>query len=274
MGYRQATEEEKQRFEKICAYVQSLEWTEPEFDKKKKRVMRRRSLEGQSNLGGLGEKTMHLAFKYFFEENIDFHEVSVGKYYADIMRDGHITEIQTRNFCSFRKKLAAVSEKYSVTVVHPIIKSKRIFWTDPDSGEISGGRLSPKHCDIYTAFRELVYIRELLQRKSLSFIFPVVDCDEYKILCGWDSQRKKGSVRNSLIPVKLVGFYEFDTAFAFAQLLPKVAYRQFTGKSISELIGKNARESSAFVNVLLYLDILSKDGKEGRATRYVYGENY
>ena len=274
MGYRQATEEEKQRFEKICAYVQSLECTEPEFDKKKKRVIRRRSLEGQSNIGGLGEKTMHLAFKYFFEENTDFHEVSVGKYYADIMRDGHITEIQTRNFCSFRKKLASVSESHSVTVVHPIINSKRIFWTDPDTGEMSGGRLSPKHSDIYSVFRELVYIRELLQRNSLSFIFPVVDCDEYKLLCGWDRERKKGSVRTRLIPVRLLGFYEFDTAFAFAQLLPRVADKYFTVKSISGLIEKTTRETSAFVNVLLYLDILSKDGKEGRAIRYIYGENY
>ena len=274
MGYRESTTEEKQRFEEICAFVQSLEGGEIEFDKKRRRIIRRSSLDGNSNIGGLGEKTMHLAFKHFFEDNTDFHEVSVQKFYADIMKDGHITEIQTRNFCSFRKKLAVISENHSVTVVHPIIKSKRVFWADPDTGEISGGRLSPKHQDIYGAFRELVYIRELLHRSNLSFCFPVVECDEYKILCGWDSERKKGSVRSNLIPTKLCAFYEFDTAFAFAQLLPEIKERHFTVKSISEMIGKGTRETSAFVNVLLYLDILSKDGKEGRAIRYIYGENY
>ena len=273
MGYREATTEEQSRFEEICRAVQSLEG-ELEFDRKHKRVIRRQSLEGGRNIGGLGEKTMHLSFKYFLEENPDFHEVAVGKHYADIMRDGHITEIQTRSFCSFRKKLAAVSENHRVTVVHPIIQSKRLFWTDPDSGEIVGGRKSPKHGDIYTAFRELVYIRELLQRENLGFIFPVVECDEYKILCGWDSERKKGSVRYSLIPTKLIGFYEYDTAFAFATLLPRCDDEYLTVKKVASLIGKPPRATSPFVNVLMYLDILQKSGKEGNAIKYIYGENY
>ncbi len=274
MGYREATDEEKQRFSDICTSVQALENSSMEFDKKHKRVIRRSSLEGASNIGGLGEKTMHLTFKYFFEENTDFHEVSVGKHYADIMRDGHITEIQTRNFCSFRKKLAAVSKDHTVTVVHPIIKEKRLFWTDPDTGEIGGGRKSPKHGDIYGVFREIVYIRELLQRENLGFCFPVVECDEYKILCGWDKERKKGSVRHRLIPTRLCGFYEFDTAFAFASLLPECNDEYMTVKSISASIGKKGREASAFVNVLMYLDILKKDGKKGNTIKYVYGENY
>ena len=274
MGYRQATEEEKQHFDEICIRVQSLENGMAEFDKKHKRFIRRSALEGGSNIGGLSEKTMHLAFKYFFEEDTDMHEVAVGKHFADIMRDGHITEIQTRNFCSFRKKLAVVSQDHTVTVVHPIINSKRLFWTDPDSGETGGGRKSPKHGDIYSVFRELVYIRELLQRETLSFCFPVVDCDEYKILCGWDSERKKGSVRRSLIPTFLHGFYEFDTAFAFAGLLPKCEDEYLTVKKTASLIGKTVRETSPFVNVLMYLDILRKDGKTGNSIKYVYGENY
>ena len=217
---------------------------------------------------------MHLSFKYFFEENTDFHEVSVGKFYADIMRDGHITEIQTKNFCAFRKKLACVSKDHTVTVVHPIIREKHVFWTDPDSGELTGGRKSPRHGDIYGVFRELVYIRELLHRDTLGFCFPVVACDEYKILCGWDSERKKGSVRLKLVPTELFGFYEFDTAFAFAKLLPKCDDDFMTVKTISSMIGKKGREASAFVNVLMYLDILKRDGKDGRAIKYIYGENY
>lgn len=274
MSYREATPEEKQRFCEICKAVQALEKDSFDFDKKHKRAVRRQSLEGGSNIGGLGEKTMHLTFKYFFEENRDFHEVAVEKYYADIMRKGHITEIQTRNFCSFRKKIAAVSEKYPVTVVHPIISSKRVFWTEPDSGETGGGRVSPKHMDIYSTFRELVYIRELLQRENLSFCFPVVKCDEYKILCGRDAEKKKGSVRSSLIPCELCGFYEYDTAFAFAALLPECDDEYLTVQKVARLIGKDNRTASAFVNVLLYLDILKKDGKDGNTIRYVYGENY
>lgn len=274
MGYREATPAETERFCAACAHVTSLEGAKVEFDKKHRRTIRRSSLEGTSNIGGLGEKSLHLTLKYFFEENPDFHEVSVGSYFADILRDGRAIEVQTRNFCAFRKKLAAVSEKMPVTVVHPIIKSKRLFWTDTDSGEISGGRTSPKHGDIYSVFRELVYIRELLQRENLSFIFPVLECDEYKILCGWDRERKKGAVRYNLIPKKLIGFYEYDTAFAFASLLPEFSDSFTTVKKISAQIGHTGRVASAFVNVLTYLDILRADGKDGRAIKYVYGDNF
>lgn len=274
MGYREATEAEKERFLAVCDYVSGLEGASTEFDKKHRRVIRRSSLEGGRNIGGLGEKTLHLALKYFFEQNSDYHEVPVGPYFADVLRDGAVLEVQTRNFCSFRKKLAFVSQKMPVTVVHPIIREKRLFWTEPDSGEISGGRISPKHCDIYNAFRELVYIRELLHRENLSFCFPVLRCSEYKLLCGWDREKKKGSVRYNLVPEELLGFYEFDTAFAFSALLPECEDAFFTVKKISALTGKDARTANAFVNVLKYLDILCEDGKEGRATRYVYGENY
>ncbi len=274
MSYREAKISEKQRFAEICRRVQSLESGNIEFDKKSRRVIRRTSLEGKSNIGGLGEKTMHLTFKYFFEENSDFHEVPVGKYYADILKDQRILEIQTANFCSFRKKLAQVSKEYPVTVVHPLKRTKRLFWTDTESGEICGGRISPKHEDIYNAFSQLVYIRELLQRENLSFCFPVVDCEEYKLLCGWDKQRKKGSVRYKLIPTELVGFYEFDSSFAFAALLPRSDDEYLTVKSVSKLIKKSPAVASPFVNTLMYLDILRRNGKIGNTIKYVYGENY
>lgn len=273
MGYREASVREKARFLEICERISRLESGGLEFDKKSRRVIRRSSLEGASNIGGLGEKTLHLTLKYFFEENSDYHEVSVGKYFADVLRDGRALEVQTRNFCSFRKKLAYVSERMPVTVVHPIIAQKRLFWTELEGGEISGGRISPKHCDIYDTFRELVYIRELLHRENLSFCFPVIECSEYKLLCGWDSEKKKGSVRYNLVPEKLLGFYEFDTAFAFSVLLPEGENNFFTVKEISSLTGKDRRTANAFVNVLKYLDILREDGKKGKAIKYVYGEN-
>lgn len=277
MSYRDATQEETERFSGICSKIGLSElyaMKDFEFSKKHRRVIKRTSLEGDVNIGGLSEKSLHLSLKYFFDENHSHHEIKVGSHIADIFCDGQITEIQTRNFCSFRKKLACVSEEYPVLVVHPIIKNKTLYWLEPESGEINGGRTSPKHMDIYDAFRELVYIRELLQRENLSFCFPVLECDEIRLLCGWDKEKKKGSVRYSLIPKKLLGFYEFDTAFAFATLLPKNDGDNMTVASVSKQIGKDKAVTSAFLSVLLYLDILGRyrDGKRGY--RYFYGENY
>ncbi len=272
MGYREATCEEKHNFTKVALIISGYDRGELEIDEKHRRLIKRQSLEGENNIGGLGEKTMHLAFKYFFEPNSAYHEIKIGRHYADIMRDGAVTEIQTKNFCSFRKKLAAVSEKYPVTVVHPIISTNRLYTVDRDTGERSRGRISPVHESIYTVFEELVYIRELLGRESLSFVFPVIECESYRISFDKSKKRKLGSVHYDTIPTNLVGFYEFDSAFAFAQLLPYTE-ETLTVKKVAELIG-NKRSASAFVNVLMYLDILCKDGKVGKANRYIYGENY
>ncbi len=274
MGYREASDAEKERFERIAAKVSAMERGELEFDKKYRRVIKRSSLEGASNIGGLSEGTLHLCLKYYFEENRDFHEVAFDGYYVDILNGGRAVEVQTKNFCAFRKKLAAVSSKLPVTVVHPIVKNKRLFWTNPDTGEMEGGRTSPMHGDIYDVFRELVYIREIISRENLSFCFPVIECDEYKLLCGWDEKRKKGAVKYGLVPKRLIGFYEYDTAFAFASLLPHTDEQYLTVKKISELIGKKGRAAYAFVNVLMYLDVLKADGKAGRSIKYIYGENY
>lgn len=272
MGYREATDKEKALFCETALQVRSGTQLEVEIDRKHRRLIKRSSLEGDSNIGGLGERTMHLVFKYFLEPCSDYHEVSVGKHYADIMRDGVVTEIQTKNFCSFRKKLAAVSEAYPVRIVHPIIKNKTLYMIDGETEEIDKGRKSPVHEGIYSVFRELVYIRELLQRDNLSFIFPVIECDSYRVMYKKDVSRRKGSLHYDTVPTSLIGFYEYDTAFAFASLLPYTD-RELTVKSIARLIG-DSRNAPTFVNVLMYLDILKKDGKTGRANRYVYGENY
>ena len=273
MGYREATYDEKHRFSLAVLAVRSMGEVSTEIDRKHKRIIRRLSLEGESNIGGLAEKTMHLSFKYFFEPDKTFHEVKLGRHYADIMRDGQIYEIQTHNFCSFRKKLAAVSEKHPVTVVHPLCTSTKIYTINPETGETSSGRTSPVHEDIYSAFLELVYIRELIHRENLSFIFPVVKCDEYRVKYGEKRRYNKGWLKYDSVPTELCGFYEFDTAFAFASLLPYTD-KPLTVKEICALIGKERRTTSAFVNVLMYLDILKKDGYEERSVKYIYGENY
>lgn len=272
MGYREASYREKHEFTKTALIVSGRASGELEIDEKHRRLIRRSSIEGEKNIGGLGEKTMHLTFKYFLEPNSAYHEARLGRYVADIMRDGTVTEIQTKSFCSFRKKLAAVSEQYPVKVVHPIICNNKLFMVDRDTGERDKGRLSPIHECIYTVFEELVYIRELLHRETLSFSFPVIECESYRVLFDKTKSRRKGSVHFDTVPVNLIGFYEFDTAFAFAQLLPHTD-DELTVKRIGELIGCK-KSASAFVNVLMYLDILKRDGKSGTAYRYIYGENY
>ena len=88
----------------------------------------------EGSIGTLGEKTLHSVLKYYLEPCDDFHEVAVGRYVADIMRDDCITEIQTRGFDRLRGKLRAFPKEHPVTVVYPIPAFPYYYVIDSESG--------------------------------------------------------------------------------------------------------------------------------------------
>ena len=51
----------------------------------------------RDGIGTLSEKTLHSFLKNYLEPDSSFHEIKVGRYVADIKKDGYITEIQTGN---------------------------------------------------------------------------------------------------------------------------------------------------------------------------------
>ena len=108
-----------------------------EYDQKlfiaacEKAVKKEHSLKG---IGTLKEKTLHAVLKNFYEPDTSCQEVKIDKFVADIQRDGEVIEIQTRNFNSMRKKLDKFLELYPVTIVYPIVYTKRLYWIDETTG--------------------------------------------------------------------------------------------------------------------------------------------
>ena len=121
------------------------------------------------SIGTLSEKMLHSVLKYYLEPCDDFHEVAIGTYVADIMRDGCIIEIQTRAFNRLRDKLREFLKEYPVTVVFPIAKSKCYYLTDSETGEVSQKKKSPRHGSVYDVFKELYKIKMLLDSDNLYF---------------------------------------------------------------------------------------------------------
>lgn len=76
--------------------------------------------KGMGGIGTLGERTLHMVLKRYFEPDESLHEIRVGGFVADIVRPNGIIEIQTRDFSKLRRKLAAFLELGPVTVVYPV----------------------------------------------------------------------------------------------------------------------------------------------------------
>lgn len=167
------------------------------------RAVNRFNGEKTNEIGTLSEKTVHAALKNYFG-NEEYQEIKVGSFYADVKVPEGIFEIQTRQFYTQKRKLEAFLPENRVCMVYPVKYGSVLHWIDPETGEISKGRKSPKTNMGYGIFHELYGIREYVGHENLSFCLLYYESDEYKYLNGYGRDRKIRAHRADGIPNRLV----------------------------------------------------------------------
>lgn len=222
----------------------------------------------RSGIGTLSEKTLHAVLKLYFEADTEYHEVKTGNYYADIRTPEDIIEIQTKQFNRLRDKLKAFLPKYHVTVVYPIAYEKKLFWIDMETGEISGGRRSTKKGVPQQIFYELYKIKNYLKDDNLSLCITMVNIDEYRYLSGYSKDKKRGSECSDRIPTDIIDEIYLDQPGDYACLIPEGLPLKFTVKDFAKACHLTEYKAQFAVNVLNYLDVISRTGKRGRAYLY------
>lgn len=225
----------------------------------------------EGSIGTLSEKTLHSVLKYYLEPCDDFHEVAVGRYVADIMRDGCITEIQTRGFDRLRGKLSAFLKEYPVTVVFPIAKVKWYCLTDSETGEISEKKKSPRYGNIYDAFKELYKIKMLLDSDNLYFHFVLLDITEYRHTVKKSRRNHKGYELTERIPNSIEEEIYVDGKGDFQKLIPGGLPHPFTSRDLAKAIKRPRHVAQTALNVLCHVGAVEHIGKNGR--EYLYKIN-
>ncbi|MFR8035135.1 MAG: hypothetical protein ACLU6W_14170 [Lachnospiraceae bacterium] len=226
------------------------------------------SVKNRDGIGTLKEKTVHAVLKHYIEPREQYHEVPCGNFVADILAEGEITEIQTAHFHLLRKKLEQYLEQYEVTVVYPIPHQKWMYWIDPDTGELSGPRKSPKKGSVYDCFRELYRIKPYLNHPKLHVRIVLMDMEEYRYLDGWSRNKKKGSTRAERYPKELWEDWMFSGAEDYAALIPEGLKQPFTSLDFAREAGIRRPTAQSALNILRYLDVVRVVGKEGRSILY------
>ena len=221
----------------------------------------------RGTVGLLSEKTMHAVLKEYFEADHAFHEIKVGSFYADILRDGEITEIQTRSLGNLRKKLDFFLEEYAVTVVYPIPYEKNLIWLDRESGEASEKKRVGKKGSFFDAGRELWYLSDYLLHPRLSVRLLLVDVDEFRLL-NKKGGKKRGTLRHDRIPLALRGELLLHTRESFYALLPENLPSPFTAKEFRRAVKGGPRTAPALLSVLTRVGVVERVGKKGNAYLY------
>ena len=237
---------------------------------------RKRFPEG---IGTQSEKLVHCTLKYFFEPDEACHEVRVrgrredGSAYAHVAdifqkEKGHIYEIQTRSFERLSIKLNDFLRDYQVTVVYPIPHYKYISWVDPETGETSEKRRSPRVGLPSDILPEIYRLPEAQMHPNLEFLVVLMDMEEYRLLDGWSRDRKHGSHRMERLPLRISGTVLLHTREDYQSLIPESLSDPFFRAELLKALKLTGRKGSAAISVLERAEALEHIGQIDR--KYIY----
>ena len=243
------SEYNRQRFRRICDEVVS-------------------GLRTENGVGTLQEKTIHAVLKNYYEPDDTKQEQKLAGFVADIFTGQEIIEIQTRGFYKLRRKLEAFLPLYPVTIVYPVTHLKWLRGVNPDTGEVSKPRKSPKVGAAFSIFPELYRIKMFLPNERLKFHIVLLDVEEYRLLNGWSKDKKKGSTRNDGIPTELHEIITLETISDFAQLLPSDLPDEFTSTDLKQKLRCNKALAGVMLNILAHIGVVQKTGKKGNNIVY------
>jgi hypothetical protein len=224
--------------------------------------------QGLNGIGTLSEKTVHSVIKSYLSPDSINHEIKVGSFVADICTGNEIIEIQTRSFDKLRRKLAAFLAFAPVTIAYPIPNIKWIRWVNPQTGEISPPRKSPRPGTPYSIFPELYKIKNFLVNPNLRLKILLIDLEEYRMLDGWSEDKKKGCTRCDRIPTELVREIEITGPKEYQVLIPDSLTKSFTSKDYKKASGIPLSQAQTALHVLHYVGAVERIGKKGNS--YVY----
>ncbi len=223
-------------------------------------------------IGTLSEKTIHAVIKLYTEPDEDRHEIPIGTHVADIYSDEMIYEIQTQNFKRLREKLDEFLPCYSVTIVHPIIRKKKIFWIDPDTGEMTiPKRSTPRKGSFESGVEEIYGIRDYIGNPHLKVRLILIDADEFRLKDGYGKDNKKYGKWIDKVPTDIIDEKEFERPEDYLQFLPDNIPEEFTVKD-AVACGMKSEYASLIIGFLFRINVIDKIGKRGRA--YLYRLKY
>lgn len=232
-----------------------------------------KNTDSGNSIGTLGEKSLHAVLKRYYEPDSSRHEVAVGDYVADIVGEEGIIEIQTRNFSRLKPKLGGLLELCRVTVVHPVIVSRRIINIDGLTGEVVSVRTSPKHGSLYTGMRELYTLRDILTSDNLTMKFPLLTADEFRTYGVKTRRRKKqrtkrGEYVSDVIPTDIIDEITLSESCDYSVLIPDGLPEQFGAKEFAAAAATDAANARMAINLLVRMKLAKPVDKKGN--RIVY----
>jgi hypothetical protein len=220
-----------------------------------------------AGIGTLGEKSLHAALKAWYSRPGDEFEVPVSGYIADLVRDGLLIEIQTRNFSAIRPKLARLLEDHPLRLLHPIAGDRWIVHLGSD-GRQQTRRKSPKHGRILDIFNELVYIPDLIAHPNLAIEAVLIQEEEVRVESSRWSWRRRGWKSYDRRLLDVLDQACFTTLQDFQNVLPDPLPDPFSNRELASALDCSYNLAQKITYTLREADALYLAGKRGNSLLY------
>ena len=226
------------------------------------------SQPASDGIGTLQEKSVHSVIKNYLAPDSSKQEIQIEGFVADIFTGSEIIEVQTGNFQQMRRKLKTFLPLYPVTIAYPIHQTKWIRWINPQSGEISPPRKSPKRGSAYSILPELYKIKNFLLDPNLKLHIIITDMEDYRYLDGWGKNKKNRATKCDIVPTKLIDEVTIADKSEYKKLIPDSLVKGFTSKDYKKASRLSLKESQTALNILHHVGAVERVSKEGNA--YIY----
>ena len=230
--------------------------------------MSQESQPAAAKISTLNEKPLHAALKEWYAEPGDRFEVPVDGYIIDIVRGDLLVEIQTRSFSSLRKKLAALTDRHPVHLVHPIAQEKWIVKLGDDGQSHMSRRRSPKRGTVEDIFAELVSFPQLLAHPRFTLEVLLIQEDEIRRHDPSRGWRRRGWMTVERRLLRVVDRQVFGTPEDIGSLLPSTLAEPFTTADLSAALSRPRRLAQQMAYCLREMGLLDPVGKRRRAVLY------
>lgn len=212
------------------------------------------------------ERSLHLSLKKYFCPDENMHEMKIGRFVADACDGKTIFEIQTGNLAPLKKKLSYYLENtdYSIVIVRPIAKNRKIYWLD-ENGEITKApRLSSRHESIVSGITSLWYLKDYLENERITFCFPIMEIDEVRLLDGYGKYKKTRATSVDRIAGEIYSVEYISNVQSISDtILPLLPDEPFTREELSRALKVSGLKLWEAQKLLLELDLISSE-KKGR----------
>ena len=240
-------------------------------------ALSKEELHVSNGVGTLSEKYLHIFLKNYLEPDKSCHEVKVGRFTADILNGNHITEIQTRSLNLLREKLEYyLLEGYEVTVVHPVVRIRKMINIDAETGEILRKSKFAREGNFYDGIPELYKLKYFLDRENFEVRLILFDIEEYREMTGGGvtktgKRRRRRSKRTERIPFDIGDSLILDNPADYLEFVPKGLEKEFLAADFARCAGISLTVARMTLNLLTQIHVTEHIRNEGR--KYVYRLN-